>query len=166
MSGTNAADVIKAEEMTKTHNFVKSVKHTSGILHPVVTLFTDQQITDIKRFCCKTQGAVLGIDKTFNLGDFHVTPTVYKDLSVLRRTTNDHPICFGPTFIHTSSTTRAYSSFFFHDIADNLSYAEICQLAIGSDEEAAFKTAIQRYFQGCTHFLCTRHLKQNANKYM
>ena len=97
--------------MTKTHTFVKSIKHISGLQHPVVTLFTDQQISDIKRFCCKDQGTVLGIDKTYNLADFHVTPTAYKDLSVLRRTTGDHPICFGPTFIHTSSTTKTYSSF-------------------------------------------------------
>ena len=97
--------------MTKTHPFVKSVKHIIGLQHPAVTLFTGQQISDIKRFCCKEKDAILGIDKTYNLGDFHVTPTVYKDLSVMRRSTMDHPICFGPTFIHTSSTTRTYSTF-------------------------------------------------------
>ena len=64
--------------MTNTHSFVKNVKHVSGVQHPVVTLYTDQQIADIKRFCCKEQGAVIGVDKTYNLGDFHVTPTVYK----------------------------------------------------------------------------------------
>lgn len=106
VSGTNAADnIIKVEEMTKIHPFVKSVKHMNGLQHPAVTLFTDQQISDIKRFCCKEKSAILGIDKTYNLGDFHVTPTVYKDLSVMRRSTMDRPICFGPTFIHTSSTT-------------------------------------------------------------
>ena len=166
VSGTNAAEnIIKVEEMTKNHPFVKSVKHISGVNHPVVTLFTDQQIVDLKRFCCKDQGTVLSIDKTYNLGDFHVTPTIYKDLSVLRRSTMDNPLCFGPTFIHTSSTTKAYSSFF-HEIADNLTDEEISNLTVGSDEEAAFKAAIQRCFHGCTHVLCTRHLKQNANRYM
>ena len=99
-SGTNnAADhVICVEEMTKSHPFVKTVKHISGINFPVVTLYTDQQIADIKRFCCKEGGTVLGMDKTFNLGEFHVTPTVYKDLSVVRRERNDgNPICIGPT---------------------------------------------------------------------
>ena len=52
IGGTNAADnIVKVEEMTKTHTFVKSVKHISGLQHPVVTLFTEQQISDIKRFC-------------------------------------------------------------------------------------------------------------------
>ena len=157
--------MIKVEEMTKTHEFVQSVKHISGLQHPVVTLYTEQQIIDIKRFCCKENGTVLGMDKTYNLGDFHVAPTVYKDLSVLRRRGMEHPICFGPTFIHTSSTTKTYSSFL-HDIADNLSEEDISKLTIGSDEEYAFKAAIKRCFPGCTHLLCTRHLRQNANRHM
>lgn len=162
----NVADhVISVEEMTKTHEFVKSVKHINGIQHPLVTLYTEQQIADIKRFCCKEGGGVLGMDKTFNLGEFHVTPTVYKNLSVVRRSTMDHPICFGPTFTHTSSTTKAYCQFM-HDIADNLTDTELTNLTIGSDEELAFKSAITRCFHGSTHVLCSRHLKQNAEKQM
>ena len=146
-----------------THPFVKSVKHIAGLNFPVVTLYTDQQLTYIKRFCCREAGSVLCIDKTFNLGEFHVTPTIYKDLSVLRRATCDHPICFGPTFIHTSSTTKANSAFM-HDIADNLSDQELGELVVGSDEKVSFKAAISRCFVGSTHVLCTRQLKQNANK--
>ena len=63
---------------------------------------------------------------------------------------NDHPICFGPTYIHTCSSAKVYSAFF-HDIADNLSDIEISNLIIRSDEEAAFKNAIKRCFHGCTH---------------
>jgi hypothetical protein len=74
----NAADhVIAVEEMVHTHPLVYSVKHSKDIKNPLVTLFTSQQINDVKRFCCKPGGSVLGMDKTYNLGDFHVTPTVY-----------------------------------------------------------------------------------------
>ena len=46
----NAADhVISDEEMTKNHPFVKSVKHINGVPFSLVTLYTDQQIPDIKR---------------------------------------------------------------------------------------------------------------------
>ena len=46
---SNIADqVICVEEMTKTHEFVQSVKHLNGMKHPVITLFTQQQINDIK----------------------------------------------------------------------------------------------------------------------
>ena len=164
---SNIADqIICVEEMTKTHEFVQSVKHLSGMNHPVITLFTEQQINDVKRFCCRDDAGVLGMDKTYNLGEFHVTPTVYKDKSVKRREgSQDHPICFGPTFIHQSSTTKAYQSFL-HDIADNLTDNEIANLTVGTDEELAFKNAIKRCFSGSTHVLCTRHLKENTNRHM
>ena len=106
------------------------------------------------------------MDKTYNLCEFHVTPTVYKDKSVKRREgSKDHPICFGPTFIHQSSTTKAYLSFL-HDIADNVTDNEIANLTVGTDEELAFKNAIRRCFNGSTHVLCTRHLKENTNRHM
>ncbi|KAH3819648.1 hypothetical protein DPMN_121388 [Dreissena polymorpha] len=70
-------------------------------------LFNSKQIRDIKRFCCVNNGQVLGMYKTSNLGEFHVTPTVYKDISVVNRLTGESPICFGPTLIHTNSTTKA-----------------------------------------------------------
>ena len=41
-STNNAADhIICIEEMTKSHEFVKTVKHVQGISHPVITLDTD-----------------------------------------------------------------------------------------------------------------------------
>jgi len=67
--------------------------------------------------------------------------------------------------LHQTSTTKAYSSFL-QDIADNLSDTEISNLTIGSDKELAFKGAIRRCFNGCTHVLCTRHLKENTNRYL
>ncbi|WAQ94064.1 hypothetical protein MAR_006535 [Mya arenaria] len=143
-TGNLADQIINVEEMTKSGDFVQSVKHMNALKQPTITLFTDQQITDIKRFCCKG-GAVLGMDKTYNLGDFHVTPTVYKDLSVVKRTTQEHPICFGPTYIHTSSTAKTYSSFL-HDIAENLAEHEIENLTIGTDEELAMKMQLDAAF--------------------
>ena len=154
-----ADQVIAVEEMTRSHEFVK------GLNTPLVTVYTEQQMCDIRRFCCIENGCVLGIDKTYNLGEFYVTPTVYKDLSVESKKTEDHPICFGPTLIHTKSTTITYSRFL-HEIADQLSESEISKLTIGSDEELALKSAIKRCFVGVTHVLCCRHLRKNAKDYM
>ena len=164
-SGNIADNIVCIEEMTKTSQFVQTVKHMNGLHHPVVTLYTEQQITDIKRFCCIERGSVVGMEKTYNIGNFFVTPLVFKDLSVLRRSTGDHPIVIGPTFIHTTSSTKVFSSFL-HDNADNLTQSQIEKLVIGTDEEMSIRTAIKRCLPGCTHVLCTRHLKQNANRYM
>lgn len=128
-----------------------SVKHIKGLQHPVIALCNEQQITDIKRFC-GTGRTVLGMDTIYNLGDFHVTPTVYKDISVIRQTTRQHPITVDPTFIHTNSSAKTYSSFL-HDIADNITKEEINALVIGSDEEKAFNVSIEHCLPGSTQIL-------------
>ena len=43
---------------------------------------------------------------------------------------------------------------------------DIANLTVGTDEELAFKNAIKRCFNGSTHVLCTRHLKENTNRHM
>ena len=86
-------------------------------------------------------------------------------MSLIQPKNDDHPLCFGPRFIHTSATTKVYSSFM-HDIADNLSHYELGKLILGSSEEVAFKSVISRCFVGATHMLCTRHLKQNASRHL
>ena len=60
------------------------MKHLNEVDHPVITLYSKQQITDVKCFC-GTGRTFLGVDKTYNLGDVHVTPTVFKDFSVKRK---------------------------------------------------------------------------------
>ena len=57
-------------------NLFDSLFRASKIPTPVVTLYTKQQINDTKRFCCTDNGDVLGMDKTYNLGDFHVTDSI------------------------------------------------------------------------------------------
>ena len=161
----NAADHIMCiENMVQEHDFVRAVVHIKGI-SPSVILYTEQQIKDVKWFCCKDGGAILGMDKTYNLGDFHVTPFTYKNLSVVNRHTQDHPITFGPKFIHSNSSTKTYSMFM-HHIADNFTEQELCKLTIGSDDEYAMKASFKRCFPQSTHVLCTRHLGKNANDYL
>ena len=64
---------------------------------------TDQQLFDISRFCahgmCK-DGSIVGVDSTFNLGDFYVTPTVYEHRLIVNKRTGKHPIFIGPVLIH------------------------------------------------------------------
>ena len=161
----NIADhIVCVENMTQNHEFVRAVQHVKDST-PNVILYTDQQIVDIKRFCAREGGTVLGLDKTFNLGEFHVTPTVYKNTSIIRRTSQEHPIWFGPTLIHNSSTTKTYS-YFLHHISDHLTDTELSHLVIGSDDELSLKSAIKRSCVGSTHVLCKRHIRQNANDYL
>ena len=53
---------------------------------------SDTANSGYKKISCKESGSGLCIDKTFNLGEFNVTLTVYMDLSVARLRTDDHPL--------------------------------------------------------------------------
>lgn len=104
------------ETMVKTHEFVQRVEVGKDKV-PAIILYTENQLLDIKRFCCSAplaHSTVLGVDKTFNLGDVHVTVCVFKHLAVTRRDTNDHPIFAGPFYLHGNSDFLSYNSFFSH----------------------------------------------------
>ena len=70
----------------------------------MITLYSKQQITDVKRFC-GTGRTFLGVGKTYNLGDVHAMPTVFKDLSVKRKDSGEYPITFGPTCVIAATDT-------------------------------------------------------------
>ena len=66
------------------------------------------QFKYISRFCCSTEFYPLTIDMTFNLGEFYVTPTTYKNLLLQNVRDGKHPIFIGPTLVH---MTRSYSTY-------------------------------------------------------
>ena len=60
------------------NNFVQNVSFNDSVS---CVLFTDQQLYDLDRFCANrgsTNTSVLGVDPTFNLGEFYVTVTHMK----------------------------------------------------------------------------------------
>ena len=66
--------IFKCKEESKSHNpFIREV-----IAAPELEVFltTDQQLKDIYRFCCNEVNAgILGVDMTFNIGEYYVTVT-------------------------------------------------------------------------------------------
>jgi hypothetical protein len=143
--------------------FIRAVVH----LHtgPSVLIYTDEQIQDIKRFCAVDSGSILGVDKTYNLGELHLTTTVFKNLSVRRTDTNQHPIFLGPSFLHGKSDFETFNAFFSH-IGSKFTDEEIHKLIIGSDDETALRKSIRRSLPGSTQIICTRHLKNNVKDYL
>ena len=84
---------------------------------PLIFLYTDEQLIDMTRFGFTRDIAlnrVIGIDKTFNLTNFHLTVTCYKNLSLLRKSTREHPLFIGPMLIHGNSRQRDFREFFGH----------------------------------------------------
>ena len=162
----NVADNIQQLENMVTHNhsYVRAIVRTNGKT-PVTILYNDEQLYDIKNICCTGQ-AVLGVDKTFNLCDIHVTVTCYKQLSVVKDQgdgTTAPPIFLGPVFLHDNSDFETYCAFF-HHLKMKLIDANLSKLVIGTDDEAAMVKAMTTAFPESTHVLCTRHLRQNTNQ--
>jgi hypothetical protein len=84
--------------MTQSSNFVQVVTVTKDKM-PCIILYTEEQINLISNFCFRQpQGSVLGVDRTYNLGQIFVTCTVFKHKSILRRSTDEEPIVTGPVF--------------------------------------------------------------------
>ena len=58
-----------------------------------------------------THGSVLGVDPTFNVGDFYVIPTTYEHKLLRNRKTSKHPVFIGPVMIHQNQKHGTYYYF-------------------------------------------------------
>ena len=59
----------------------KFVRETRPSPKPTFVLAHDGQLDDLVRFCTPSSSfSILTVDPTFNLGEFDVTPTAYKNL--------------------------------------------------------------------------------------
>ena len=131
---------------------------------PSVILYTECQMHELKAFCFNgSSSSVLSFDKTFNLEAIYVTVAVYKNLAVVRRRTNEHPLFIGPLCLHGHSDAETYSFFFSH-IASRLLDCPFSQLIIGADEEQAMRKAMTHAFPGSFQVTCTGHMQNNGNK--
>ena len=79
---------------------------------PMAILATQQQLFDLSRFCCDHGFCIMGVDPTFKLGDFSVTPIVYQHLIVKDKKTGKSPWLLGPILIHYRKEFRNYNFFF------------------------------------------------------
>ena len=85
----------------------------------------------------------------------HVTITCYKQTSVIRHDTNEHPIFLGPIFIHDNSDFESFGNFFFH-LKMKLISKDLSPLIIGTDDEYVTFTLTNMYiffsFSNCYYY--------------
>ena len=103
--------LLKEHQAMEERGFLKEVQIGST---PCAILASKQQLDNIiVTYCCQpTQFSVFGVDATFELGDFYVTLTLYKNTSLRNFRTNNPPIFLGPAFIHMERRIQGYQSFF------------------------------------------------------
>jgi len=143
---------------------VVTVQHNQ---HPVVLGYSIEQMKDLSHFCSVITHTplrtVLGIDRTSNLGSCYVTICIYQNISVVRKTTQDHPIFLGPVMFQYDGRLDTYKVFLCdcaHAFEGDISVAEFngdVEMLFGSNEEKAVVQAVRDVFPQASHIFCTRH---------
>ena len=177
-----ADEILEVLGMVNDHPFVQSIIHNKDQV-PNVICYTNEQIIDLKHFVRNSNNQAIGIDRTFNLGNYYVTTLVYKNQRVVRKEstkTNKHdnqdlpaqPIFLGPVLLHKDATYKTYKSFLEHIKTELESDIEAVELRLpesiefGTDDEKALTKAIDNVFPSSIRVLCTKHLKDNVKHYL
>ena len=135
--------------------FIRSVEAAP---EPMCVLATDQQLTDLERFCTGNESSVLFVDPTYNLGPFYVTPTTFRNLTVETKQ-NSHPILLGPILVHQTKTFRPFH--YFASTLIRLNPKLINIRSFGTDGEPELIKAFKICFPKAIHLRCVNHLRQN-----
>ena len=137
--------------------------------------YTENQRQELIFFLSPKSNYPIGVDRTFNLGQFFVTALVYKNLGIVHANdVDEHPLVLGPVFIHRDATFEAYN-YFISTIKGSLYLQNSISsfdirlgdgIHIGSDKERAIVNAIDINFPGSNQLLCSKHLKDGTLNYM
>lgn len=150
------------QHYTSKKDFVRSVSFDEGVMSVVGT---DKQFHDVGRFCACDDpvcGTILGIDPTFNLGDFYVTPTVYEHKLLKNKVTGNHPIFIGPTLLHQDRKFGTYH--YFASQMKKMQHNLEGLIAFGTDGEEAISSAFSSVFPRSVHLLCSIHKRDNITR--
>ena len=87
------------------------VRMVTSAPEPMCVLCTDYQLSDIHRFCTDPASfCPLSVDPTFNLGDFSVTVTSFRNLLLKNERTGKNPVMIGPMLVHRRKLFSSYHS--------------------------------------------------------
>ena len=112
---------------------------------PMCVLCTDNQLSDIDRFCTNSASfCPLSVDPTFNLGEFSVTVTSFCNILLKNQRTGKNPVMIGPMLVHRRKLFSSYHFFAFTLVSLKPS---LCNLqAFGTDGEECLYNAFATQF--------------------
>ena len=136
------------------------LRNVQAVPDAMCLLASNRQLNDIVRFCTDLdQCIVLGVDPTFNLGEFSITVTTYRHLELIDRQTKKSPILVEPILVHQKKTLESYH-FLASGIVGIYPQLSTCSLvAYGTDGEKAIGDAFKIQFPGAKHLLCSIHVR-------
>lgn len=118
------------------------------------------QYHDIARFCSDPSlHCFLTIDTTFNLGNFYVTPTSYRNFLLERNRTGKNPLFLGPILVHMTRLYAAYSHLLakLKEKEPNIDDVK----ATINDGEPGLMKALDTFPRNSIKLRCLGHFRQN-----
>ena len=161
MKHNKTSDFDQIIRMTIDKTFVQSFE-----LHdrkPRAFLALKQQIDDVKFYCCGKDKVVLGIDPTYDLGPFYLTPTVWRH-PVFENITNGKNVMMpGPFMIHTKMDQNTFE-YFGTNMSKELGNRKVHHF--GSDGQKAMINGLKstESFKESKHLICTIHHRKNCEE--
>ena len=147
-------DRCKREQREPNLTFIREVSSAPEML---VVLANSLQLAEVKRFCTNpARFSVLGVGVTFNVGDFYVCLTTYRDL-MLKTKSGIHPVMLGPILLHQRKLFASYYTL----PSTMIRYDPELQgvLAFGADGELALSKAFESAFPFAVHLICDMHME-------
>ena len=151
-------DRCKVEQRDPNITFIREVTTAPEML---VVLANGLQLQEVKRFCTNpARFSILGVDVTFNVGDYYVCLTTYRDL-MLKTKSGVHPVMLGPILLHQRKLFTSYYAL----PSTMIRYDPALQgiLAFGTDGELALSNAFESAFPFAQHLLCDMHMEDNIS---
>ena len=112
---------------------------------PMCVLATDRQLDEMVRNCTDSTNFVpIGVDPTFKLGEFFITPIVFTLRMLVSKQSGKSPVYLGPILIHQTQKFSAFHYFASQIVALKPELRNI--QAIGTDGETALYNALKSVF--------------------
>ena len=147
------------EDQSRSNPFIRCV---NAAPEATCVLASDYQLNDLECFCTdEDEYAILGVDPTFNLGDFSLTVTTYRHLMLESRRTGKPPVLLGPMFAHQKKEMNSYHSFASALVGLKPSLSNL--KCLGTDGELALSNGFSLSFPHCKHILCFLHVRKNIS---
>ena len=139
--------------------------HMTKTCHLSLTLATAEQLKLIENFCCGSEShGILGIDMTYNVGPYFVTPTTIRHPYLIHSKTMVEPTLLGPTIIHTEHGEQVYRSFAADLVNANPALSRLKFL--GSDRALEMYKGFKLHMPALSHVVCFKHFKDNIEAYL
>ena len=126
-------------------------------------LANDRQLQDIETFCKnKLNGAVLGIDPTYNICNYYVTICTYKNPLLEVSGTDRIPVMIGPAITHAQKTFESYFTIPHNMLRHNRNIVRL--KTFGTDAEVNVFQGFKTCFSNADHLLWWIHSKDNVKR--